>query len=105
MNTKYSTFVISSKIDLAEKEAVSIKDASTFAKMLNGQLHQTSAKDGTGVHNLFQAVAESCYNRRLAGDFEDDADRIKKTKSFKLTEKPNLGGQNPASTSNQNGSQ
>ena len=39
VNSKYSTFVIASKIDLAEKEAVSIKDSSKYAKTLNGQLH------------------------------------------------------------------
>ena len=38
VNTKYATFVIAAKIDLSEKEKVSIKEAGEFAKMCGAEL-------------------------------------------------------------------
>lgn len=50
--------VAASKVDWAEKEDVSIKDASRFCKSINAKLYQTSAKDGTGIEAMFRAIAE-----------------------------------------------
>lgn len=53
VNTKYSIFLIAAKIDLSEQEKISIKEAGQFAKSCGAELFQTSAKDGTGVPELF----------------------------------------------------
>ena len=53
MDTKYSLFIVASKIDLNQSEEVSITEASTFCKLNSAVLNQTSSKDGTGVNALF----------------------------------------------------
>ena len=45
--------VIASKVDYADAEEVPITKASEYAKSINAQFYQTSAKDGTGVNQLF----------------------------------------------------
>ena len=45
--------VVASKIDYSEAEEVPIKQANTYAKSIRAQLYQTSAKDGTGIAELF----------------------------------------------------
>lgn len=53
--------VIASKVDYADAEEVPISKASEYAKSINAQFYQTSAKDGTGVNQLFQSVAQRLY--------------------------------------------
>ena len=60
--------VVASKIDYSEKEEVPIKQASTYAKSIKASLHQTSAKDGTGVNELYQEIADKLYSASLAGE-------------------------------------
>ena len=45
--------VVASKTDYSEKEEVSIKQAGQYAKQIKATLHQTSAKEGTGVAELY----------------------------------------------------
>lgn len=70
VSSKYSLFLIAAKTDLSEKEEISIKEAGTYAKSCGAELCQTSAKEGTGVIELFQAVSEKLYTTSLAGDFD-----------------------------------
>ena len=86
--TKHSIFIIAAKTDLSEKEAISIKEAGAFAKSNGATLHQTSAKEGTGVYELFQSIADKLYGDHLAGDFElpavNSRSRQNGTQSFKI---------------------
>lgn len=88
VSSKHSLFIIAAKTDLSEKEAIQIKEASEFANSCGATLHQTSAKEGTGVYELFQAVADKLYTISLAGDFElpaaNSRSRVNATQSFRL---------------------
>ena len=57
--------VCASKIDDAEHEAVSISEASKFAKSVGGQLGQTSSKTGAGIEELFNKIAERLVIKNL----------------------------------------
>ena len=61
--------VVASKIDYSEKEEVPIKQAATYTKSIKGTLYQTSAKDGTGINEMYQDIADKLYNASLAGEF------------------------------------
>ena len=73
--------MIASKIDWSEKEEVPIKQANKYAEKINAALHQTSSKDGTGIQELYQEIAEKLYVKFLAGE------NVPK-KSMKLKERP-----------------
>ena len=60
--------VVASKIDYSEKEEVPVKQAGQYAKSIKASLHQTSAKDGTGVAELYNEIAEKLYTANLAGE-------------------------------------
>ena len=67
---------------------MSIQEASDFAKSINADLHLTSAKEGTGVFELFTDVANKLNNMHLANEF-DQPNQTKmqnreSTTSFKL---------------------
>ena len=47
-----------SKVDWSDREEVSIKDASDFCRQYDAKLYQTSAKDGTGIIEMFRDLAE-----------------------------------------------
>ena len=49
---------------------MSIQEASDFAKSINADLHLTSAKEGTGVFELFTDVANKLNNMQLANEFD-----------------------------------
>ena len=63
--------VVASKIDDDVHEEVQLKTAATYAKSIGAKFHQTSAKDGTGIQDLFQLTAETLYTRLLAGEGDD----------------------------------
>ena len=58
-------FIAANKCDWAEKEEISMKEASVFAKKYKAHLHQTSAKDGTGIHTMFKDIAEKVLVKEL----------------------------------------
>ena len=74
-------FLVAAKIDLSEQEAININDASNFAKEIGADLMQTSAKDGTGVSDLFQKIAEKVYANSLSNEFNQIRDQ---QQSFKV---------------------
>lgn len=59
-------YVVASKVDNSNAEEVSIIAGNTFAKKIGAQFHQTSAKDGTGVEDLFQSIADRLYLKNVA---------------------------------------
>ena len=75
-------FIIGAKIDLAEAEQVSIKEVGDYAAKLNAHVQMTSSKDGTGVQELFQEVADKVYAMSLGLN----KTKINNRKSFKITE-------------------
>ena len=40
---------------------VPIKQATIYAKSVGASIHETSAKDGTGIDEMFQYLAERLY--------------------------------------------
>jgi hypothetical protein len=44
---------------------VEIKRAVAFAKKINSKLYDTSAKEGTGISQLFVDVATKLYEREM----------------------------------------
>ena len=58
---------------MSDEEQVSMKQAKSYSTHIEGELHITSAKDGTGVYELFQCIANKLladlvqkqYNVRL----------------------------------------
>ena len=58
-------FVVASKIDRPELEAVSIREASDFAKKIRAHFHQTSAKEGIGITELFNDIAKKLYLQEI----------------------------------------
>ena len=59
--------VVASKIDYVEAEQVKGKRGKDFAQNINAQYHQTSAKDGTGINQLYQQIADKLYINELSG--------------------------------------
>ena len=46
--------ICGNKMDILEEQAVPVKTAVTYAKSCNASFHQTSAKEGTGINEMFQ---------------------------------------------------
>lgn len=70
VSSKFAIFLVAAKVDLSEQEKVSIKEAGEFSKSLSAELFQTSAKDGTGVIELFTEIANKLNRMSMANDFE-----------------------------------
>ena len=53
-------------------------EAGDFAKKNQAHLYQTSAKEGTGVQELFKNVADKCYEVQLGQGYSqlDEEQRI-----------------------------
>ena len=62
-------FIVGNKCDLSEQEEVSAKQASAYAKQIGASFFETSAKNNTGITELFTAIASKCAtNMHLAND-------------------------------------
>ena len=59
-------YVVASKVDNSNAEEVSVVAGSNFTKKIGAQFYQTSAKDGTGVEDLFQSIADRLYLKNVA---------------------------------------
>ena len=60
-STEIKLFIVGNKCDLTEQRAVSKEEAEEFTYRHGGMAYiETSAKNGTGVLQLFTKVAESC---------------------------------------------
>ena len=58
--------VVASKTDYSEAEEVPIKQANEYAKSIKAQLYQTSSKDGSGINELYQNIAEKLHLKSLS---------------------------------------
>jgi GTPase SAR1 family protein len=54
--------VVGNKVDLESPDQVPYEEASQYASQLGAIFKYTSAKDGKGVDELFQAVAQQVLN-------------------------------------------
>ena len=62
-------FIVGNKCDLSDQEEVSAKQASAYAKQIGASFFETSAKNNTGITELFTAIACKCaQNMHLAND-------------------------------------
>lgn len=56
--------VIGNKADLADKTEVPFEEAHQFAKMIKAEIiKETSAKDNTGISDLFQEIGAKLYKK------------------------------------------
>ena len=60
--------IVASKIDDDAREEVPLRQAGDYAKKNKADFFQTSAKDGTGIDELFTQIAEKLYTKMLAGE-------------------------------------
>ena len=58
--------LVASKIDDVDREEVSIKKATEFAKQIKATYYQTSSKVGTGIEQLFVGLAEKLHLQTLS---------------------------------------
>ena len=58
-------FLCANKSDMQAHCQVEIKRAVAFAKKINSKLYDTSAKEGTGISQLFVDVATKLYEREM----------------------------------------
>jgi GTPase SAR1 family protein len=50
--------IIGNKVDLETKDVIPYEEAKQYASELGAIFHYTSAKDGKGIHELFQVIAD-----------------------------------------------
>ena len=53
--------IVATKTDWVDRAEVPLKTAKAYAQSLNATYMQTSAKDGTGISQLYQQIAEKLY--------------------------------------------
>jgi predicted GTPase len=64
-------FLIGNKADCQANCKVNITKAAEFAKEVKSKLYETSAKEGTGIDNLFNDVAAKLYEHKMSEQDED----------------------------------
>lgn len=69
--------IVATKTDWVERSEVSLKTAKAYAQSLNAVFMQTSAKEGTGVNQLFTQVAEKLHLQDLAGNVTTPSNRVR----------------------------
>ena len=64
-------FLIGNKADCQANCKVNITKAAEFAKEVKSKLYETSAKEGTGIDNLFNDVAAKLYEHKMSEQDDD----------------------------------
>ena len=67
--------IVATKTDWVDRAEVPLKTAKAYAQSLNATFMQTSAKDGTGINQLFQKLAEKLHLQDLAGNVTTPSNR------------------------------
>ena len=67
--------IVATKTDWVDRAEVPLKTAKAYAQSLNATFMQTSAKDGTGINQLFQQLAEKLHLQDLAGNVTTPSNR------------------------------
>ena len=57
------TILVGNKIDLEENRTVSTEEGKSLANKLKMGFYEVSAKDGTGINNLFQKIVNEVYDK------------------------------------------
>ena len=57
------TILVGNKIDLEENRTVSTEEGKNLANKLKMGFYEVSAKDGTGINNLFQKIVNEVYDK------------------------------------------
>ena len=70
--------IVATKTDWVDRAEVPLKTAKAYAQSLNATYMQTSAKDGTGINQLYQQLAEKLYLQDLAGNLPTPSNRNRK---------------------------
>mgnify|MGYP002626750584 CR=1 FL=1 len=85
-------FLVGNKIDLLEKEEASEEDAQQFAKKMNIDLFNISAKENSGIDKLFNQIAKKYTGRddfKFINSLEELKKQMDKINSGKLKENNN----------------
>ena len=53
--------IVATKTDWVDRAEVTLKTAKAYAQSVNAIFMQTSAKDGTGIDQLYKELANKCY--------------------------------------------
>lgn len=77
-----SKILVGNKCDLTEKRAVPYTVAKELADRLDIPLFETSAKDGTNVHEIFVAVSTEILRRKCSDKGNVDLDLKEKSRSL-----------------------
>ena len=93
-NDKLKTILIGNKLDLKDERIVAIDVAKQFAEKNNLKYIETSAKDGTNINELFQAIIDLLFDGKSSEEIlheftkqdsslsvVDDSMEVKKKKS------------------------
>ena len=67
--------IVATKTDWVDRAEVPLKTAKAYAQSLNATFVQTSAKEGTGINQLYQQLAEKLYLQELAGNVVTPSNR------------------------------
>lgn len=67
--------IVATKTDWVDNAEVPLKTAKAYAQSLNAVFMQTSAKEGTGISNLYSQIAEKLYLQDLAGNVTTPSNR------------------------------
>lgn len=71
---KIILFICGNKYDLKNDRRISEEEAQTYAKDVDASYIETSARDGTNVHDLFHSIAQQSL--RLNGHIDSDDNEV-----------------------------
>jgi Ras-related protein Rab-1A len=64
-STDFSKILVGNKIDIADKRQVSYEEGANIAKETSAIFFETSAKDGTGINEMFLCAAQNAMKSKL----------------------------------------
>ena len=77
-------FLVGNKADMENERQVTTKEAQNFAKENKMQFFEVSAKDGTKIKELFEAITKECANKHVNDYIKDAVDIL----DIKITTNP-----------------
>lgn len=64
-STDFSKILVGNKINIADRRQVSYEEGAKLAKETGANFFETSAKDGTGIHEMFLCAAQNAMKSKL----------------------------------------